>query len=180
MESKRITSGECPEFEIVWEMYQYSFPAHEKREKSEQIRALQDKRCHLDLFYDRENPIGFMLWWKYPEFVYIEHIAINRNIRGKGYGKQILKDFCANETLPQILEIDPLTDEVAKRRWHFYKQLGYVQNPYRHFHRPYREGNDVFELIILSHKTPLPETLYHTFHDEHWNHIIPPNLVSNF
>lgn len=51
-----------------------------------------------------------------------------------------------------ILEIDPLTTEIASRRLRFYQSLGFVENSYSHAHPSYHSEISDHELVVLSSK----------------------------
>lgn len=49
-----------------------------------------------------------------------------------------------------ILEIDPLTTDIAVRRKRFYERLGFMLNPFPHVHPPYHDGLTGHALLVLS------------------------------
>lgn len=174
MHAVRITSTNNPHFNEVWKLYKSAFPAHEQRTEGQMEQALNDLRCHLEAWFDQEEFIGLLQWWKYPDFSYVENLAIVPEKRGGGQGQKILRTLMNPESAsPVILEIDPLEDEVARRRWHFYAKLGYVMNAHRHLHPPYQPGDATFELCLLSWPSAISEAQYARFHQEHWHYIIP-------
>lgn len=66
---------------------------------------------------------------------------------------------------PTILEIDPLTTEIAVRRKGFYERLGFCANPYGHVHPPYHPDCAGHALIVMSRPAPIGEETYRAFRD---------------
>lgn len=101
----------------------------------------------------------------FKHYAYIEHLAIDPSVRSRGFGKQILEHFLAHH--PQtVLEIDPLTSEIAHRRLRFYQSLGFIQNDFVHHHPSYHAEMSDHQLIVLSSKQALSDEQYTTFcHD---------------
>lgn len=173
MRFERITNPDSAAFESAWQLYLQSFPEHEQRTREEQVKAMADTRCRFDAAYDGERFVGLLIWWHYPAFVYVENLAVEPASRGGGYGSRILEHLKTLVDVPQVLEIDPLTDEVAIRRWRFYEKLGYVRNPYRHIHPSYRPGHAAFEMVLLSYPQVITTELYEVFRREETDWIIP-------
>ena len=82
-------------------------------------------------------------------------------MRGHGLGTLILAEL-AKKNKPIILEIDPLTDDVAVRRKGFYERCGYVANGFAHIH-PYQAANHGHALIVMSHPRALSQAEFDTF-----------------
>jgi ribosomal protein S18 acetylase RimI-like enzyme len=117
-----ITSSD--ELETIREIYLSSFPASERREYSELEKQLV--RSENQMFQVRSNKavIGFLSLWIFAEFVFIEHLAISSTQRGKGFGKTIMQRVMEIFAKPIVLEVEPPTDDVSRRRVRFYSGLG--------------------------------------------------------
>ena len=77
-------------------------------------------------------------------------IAIGADARQRSRGNGALSLFC-QEKQRVVLEIDPLTDEVAQRCLRFYQHCGFAVNDYIHHHPAYRPEFPPHELVILSY-----------------------------
>ena len=62
-----------------------------------------------------------------------------------------------------ILEIDPPTTNIAKRRLGFYERNSYFANPYPHVHPAYHPGFKGHDLVVMSLGKGLSETDYAAF-----------------
>ncbi|MCD7978337.1 MAG: GNAT family N-acetyltransferase [Tannerellaceae bacterium] len=150
----RLRDNKDPWFAKFMDIYRISFPFFEQRTLSQQEVAFADERYHLDLYIQGETCVAFIAYWEFPAYIYIEHLAVNPELRGQNMGSHILSNFAGQNAKTILLEIDPLVDDVSRKRFRFYEKLGYQMNTYRHFHPAYREGCPPHELIILSlHKT---------------------------
>ena len=174
MELKTIHSSEDVLFEKVWEIYQYSFPVHEKRKLANQREALAKENCAIDVYSDNGKVVGFLIYWVFDTFVYLEHYAMNKECRNQGYGSKILKAFIEHHR-PRtvILDIDPFEDEISERRLHFYLRLGFVRNIYLHVHPPYNnpEG-EKFTLILMSEGRALSQEEFDEFKNALYTQIV--------
>ena len=87
--------------------------------------------------------IGFISYWDFSTYVYIEHFAIHENFRGQGYGGLLLEDF--NKRLNKIILLE------------------IFENHYNHFHPPYRNTYRGHALIILTTERQITEDEYIQF-----------------
>ncbi len=161
---KRLTSNTDSIYEAAMKLYAESFPIYEQRRSESQIKILQDNEYKFDLIYDSDQWLGIICFWEFKQFIYIEHFAINAQLRNKQYGQrslQLLRKEYVGKKL--ILEIDPLVDDVAKHRKAFYERCGFVANAFKHVHLPYRSGFAGHELIVMSSPGLLSQLEYDQF-----------------
>lgn len=134
MKSIRITDSSHALYPTFHALYSVSFPIFEQRTVSQQDYAFGCENYHLNVYYENETLIGFISYWEFNDYIYVEHFTINDQIRGKGHGSRILHTFIQSSSKTILLEIAPVTNEVAKARLRFYERCGFVQNPYAHKH----------------------------------------------
>lgn len=74
--------------------------------------------------------LGLITTWNFGKILYVEHFAIEPDLRGAGYGRAAINSLTEQSKLPVILEVEmPETSEQARRRVHFYEpQLLRVAN----------------------------------------------------
>ncbi|MCT4707896.1 GNAT family N-acetyltransferase [Enterobacteriaceae bacterium H16N7] len=162
---KQIAGMDSPWFAEVDALYESAFPLHEKREPQAKASALRNERYVLQAWFDGEQFIGMIGCWRFSGYTYIEHLAVNGKLRARGYGKRMLSQFLQMHPLT-ILEIDPLTTEIAHKRLHFYQSLGFHENGYEHVHPSYHEGIADHELIVLSYPQQISEEQYQRFNED--------------
>lgn len=121
MDILEIMRKQDPLYPTFEQIYTASFPLFEQRTEEQQEQAFQSPNYHLVVYLKDNLFIGFISYWDFSTYVYIEHFAIHENFRGQGYGGLLLEDF--NKRLNKIilLEIDPITDEISSKRLKFYK-----------------------------------------------------------
>ena len=73
MQIIRISDIHHPRFGEVWHLYQNSFPLCEQRTLDHQITAFKADRFHLDVYLDGETLVGFIGYWDFDDYLYIEH-----------------------------------------------------------------------------------------------------------
>ena len=131
--AKKITSTDSVLFPPLDTLYTQAFPWHEQRELPAKQRALNSPHYALEAWFDGEQFIGMSGCWAFDGYVYIEHLAVDSSLRSQGYGKRLLGQIL--ERAPKtILEIDPLTTDIAHKRLRFYESMGFFANPWPHAH----------------------------------------------
>lgn len=158
MEIRRIARVDDVDFEAFLSVYSASFPIFEQRTFEQHLYAFEKLNYNVNCYFEGNELIGFIIHWDFDDHLYIEHLAIHPNYRGKNYGSLLLSRFIEAHSQQVILEIDPIVDEISTKRYRFYKQLGFVMNDYQHTHPAYREGFEDHQLIVLStERALLPE-----------------------
>ena len=77
--------------------YNDAFPLVERRDFVDVVYLLRtEKRFNLELIMHSDNYVGFITWWDFYSFVYIEHFAIDEKHRNEGYGGKALSLFLQN------------------------------------------------------------------------------------
>ena len=149
-----ITSTSHPLYSTFHSVYSESFPIFEQRTPEQQQEAFADRRYRLDAYTSEEGDfIGFLSYWVFSTYIYVEHFAIAPQHRGMGEGGTILRRFIADTKTTNrivILEIGPPIDTISISRQHFYERQGMSLNPFDHRHPPYREGFQAHALRIMS------------------------------
>ena len=148
---------EIEDFDEAYSCIEESFPLCERRTYQEAKVILQSKE--YTLFYIEENGkrIGLLGVWLLNDFCFIEHFAIYPCFRNNGFGAKALT-LAKSKWKTLVLEAEPDTTEIAKRRLEFYKRNGFLQNGFEYKQPAYRDGEDDVELVILSYPTMLNES----------------------
>ncbi len=173
----RITSIDDPFLERAHRIYTQSFPPHEQRTLQGLAHSLENPDFKYEAFLDpQEHIVAIRNTWHTPDFSYLEHFAVSPGSRSGGIGKYLLDDLAQESPRQIILEIDPVIDEISRRRLHFYLRNGFVANEqYDYIHPPYKTGDKPYPLLLMSSGAPLSEPLYHLFTDYH-HHVVVPAL----
>lgn len=138
-------------------LYEHSFPKVERRDSQEwkDFWHNNDKFFIDSIFVDEHLFGGFISYWIFADFVYVEHFAISPSLRGKGIGGDSLDRFVKRfSTLPIVLEVEKPTDNTAARRIAFYEKHNFSLLPSPYNQPPYHHGGEPLPLhIMCTHST---------------------------
>lgn len=153
-------------------IYEASFPACEQRSETAYDAAFGDPRFTADGIWLGDRPVGLLFHWRGDGFRYVEHLAIDATLRGQELGKRALCAFCARDTTPVILEIDPPEEEMSIRRLGFYRRLGFVENPHEYLHPSYCRPFAPHRLVLMSRPGALENDEARLFADFIREHVL--------
>lgn len=164
MELLRVSPTGSKLWDQVWRLYTDSFPDYERRRISSHARACEDAQFHTCIAVENGNLLALLFFWKYDNYIYIEHLAVLPSLRGRNIGTTLLKEFISlNENKKIILEIDPPVDEISKRRLAFYENIGFIDNGYSFIHPSYTKNGHKHELHILSYPEDIDDAEFERF-----------------
>lgn len=167
MEITRITSVEDPLFKPVWDIYRASFPIYEQRTPEHQRTAFRRNIYHLDGYTDKGRVIGFLGYWDFPDYLYIEHFAVDPASRNGGYGGKILSGLIARTSKTILIEIDPPTDGISTRRYNFYARHGFRMTPYKYPLDQYQPDNHKDKFFsIMTYPEAIDKEAYERFNED--------------
>ena len=149
-------------FNTVFDKMKTAFPYEERRDYSDQKECLKNKYFNFFEIYDGDVAVGFTALWVFENFVFIEHIAIDEDKRGGGYGSKAIELIKESYNRPIILEAEaPVTDQQIKRI-KFYNRLGFNVNSFNYTQPSYHGGEGV-PLLILSYPNKLTDEEFEEF-----------------
>ncbi len=113
--------------------------------------ALNTKHYTLNTKHYTLNtkPIGLLTTWTFDSFTYIEHFALSPEVRGRGYGSEALAMLIARTEQPLILEAEPPTDELTRRRIGFYERSGFTLYDYPYVQPAYTADSQPVPLCLM-------------------------------
>lgn len=160
-----IYSNENPmpreDFERLFKIIEYSFPKDERRGFDDHFGEFRKKLFRSLVREGHGNIEGFMNYWQLDGFVYLEHFAVAKELRGHGLGTRLMEKLCEITKCPIILEVEPpATSNAAVHRIDFYKRLGFYLNEYEYYQPPYHKDEIPVRLMIMSRPAPLSETQF--------------------
>lgn len=154
-------------FSRVFEILEYSFPKSERRGFEEHLYEFQ-RPAFRSMVLDDGAILGFMNFWELNRFLYLEHFAVAKEMRGKGLGAYLMDELKKTaDDLPIILEAElPNQSDIAARRVLFYERLGFALNEYKYFQPPYSSGERPLPLSIMSYPNALSRGEFLKIRDE--------------
>ena len=161
------------EFDKIYSEMVLNFPEDERRSYEAQKNLFEEQNYRLAAEKDECGKIiAFISFWEFESFIYIEHIAVSEEYKGKGYGSVILKKFTQEAALPVIAEIElPQSTQTATRRWHFYEKLGFNLNPFYYLQPPYDKTKNPVELKIISYPEEITSQQFETVKNILYKHV---------
>lgn len=133
-------------------LYEQAFPIEERRESNEWITLCNNNPLfYPNIISDEKNAfIGILTYWRFDDFIYIEHFAISPSLRNMGYGSKALATFKNQiSSTPIILEVELPKTPIAIKRINFYKRLGFKLLPYDYKQPPYQINGEEIPLNIM-------------------------------
>lgn len=162
MEFLKIDTQDIVRWNKVWKLYEDSFPLAERRRREDHLRACADEQFFPLSAWEGSQLVGILFYWEWDSYRYLEYLAVNPELRGHGYGSQMLQ-YLRDSDHTIILEIDPLINEQSVRRLQFYERAGFTLTPYRFVHLPYRLEGQPIELLILSYPKMITKEQHNHF-----------------
>lgn len=146
----RIKETESCEYSFTEQLLTTSFPINEYRDlhKQQENTRLEDS-FHLLIAKENGKPIGFISYWSFEDFCYVEHFATDSKLRNKGYGKAIMKELQKQQPTI-VLEVEMPENELAERRINFYRRLGFILCEKSYVQPPYRRDDKELPMMLMS------------------------------
>lgn len=140
--------------QLVKTLYHDSFPADERRDWAE-FRAFAgnpESRFAIMGIYVGERMVGFISYWQFDGFRYVEHFATDPSLRGAGIGGEAIRLFAADGEDPVVLEVEPPSDgEMARRRIGFYERQGFTLHAeFEYIQPPYSPDKSELPLLLMT------------------------------
>jgi len=132
-------------------LYLANFPDCERREWSKVLQLMQnEKRFHVVTASENNQVLGFVSYWTFETFSYIEHLAVDKLCRGRGTGSELVK-LLAAPGQPILLEVDPPVNELSCKRIKFYERLGLVlHDEFKYVQPPYSPGKPSVPMLLMT------------------------------
>lgn len=129
------------EFYKVYEVIEKAFPLSEYRTFDEQMVLMELPYFNAMLIEDENALVGILIEWELEHAIYLEHLAVNPEIRGKGLGSILMREYLSKSANNIVLEVEDIDTEIAQRRIGFYERLGFTLSNIS-FKQPQFEGRD--------------------------------------
>jgi ribosomal protein S18 acetylase RimI-like enzyme len=146
--SKNI-NPQSEHFNNIYQLYQEAFPEDERRSLAQLINCFNNTKYKLTGFWLTNNFVGFIEYWNFDSFIFVEHIAVSENFRGKSIGKKIMQTILKQD-IPIYLEIELAIDEISKKRLGFYQNLNFEKLPIKYFQPAYSSEKRSIEMHLMA------------------------------
>jgi GNAT superfamily N-acetyltransferase len=152
MQLKQIHTADTVHFSFVEKLLTESFPANEYR-PLENFKFYTDHipPFHNNIIFEKEKLIGLITYWDFSGFCYIEHFAIDKSLRGRGYGAYSLFLLKKLLNVPLVLEVELPINDIGRRRIQFYLRQGFKTRNNYYTQPPYRPTDRSCPMLLMSY-----------------------------
>ena len=125
-----------PSFKKSKELLKTAFPKKEQTPAFLLLIGTRKKTIHFVAFYDNENFVGLLYTIENDKYYFILYLAVNQEMRSKGYGREILNYVYAQAGKRNIIlnveRLDTAADNYEQRlkRVSFYEKNGIYRTGY--------------------------------------------------
>lgn len=150
MGNLRIAKTE--EFDKIFSILENSFPPDEYRTYEDQKVLLNNPNYTVYVIPDDKSDCikAFITVWKFEDFAFIEHFAVNPVYRNQGLGSLILRETMNLLQCQICLEVELPETDLAKRRIGFYERNGFFVNHYPYIQPSYAKDKQPIPLLIMT------------------------------
>ena len=140
------------------ELYNESFPTNQRR--------LYEDEKHLDNYIKMKGGkfnafsvvdgglyLGFLSYWTFEGYTYIEHFAVAPEQRGKNLGRLMLEHLFKEVSPNVLLEVEPGDTPEAQKRIEFYEKNGFrVRKEFNYTQPSYGgKGQTAVPMLLMTH-----------------------------
>ena len=146
-----LSQSDHPHF--AKDLFESAFPDEERPPFGELKNRNKDKFHFLVATNendDGDEPVGILTYWTFDDLVYVEHFAIDEDLRNQGLGKAVFLNFLSQQTDQVVLEVEHPHDEVSDHRVEFYSSMGLFINPQDYLQPSYHGDQVTVPMIIMS------------------------------
>lgn len=125
-----------PNFEKVVALQRSAFPPEEQYPIEQLLKLAKKPNIEYLSFWTENELCGIMLFCSGKSMAYLFYLAVNSDLRSRGYGAKMLewlKEHLDGKTIVLNMErvgFDAANEGQRVRRWHFYERLGYIRQSY--------------------------------------------------
>ena len=147
LNSKKISNAKSDD--QIRRLYETAFPEDEQIPWDDLMRLVGEMPLDFTVYYDGEDFIGFTIVYPRKQFNWYWYFAVREELRGKGYGQQILTQLIEKyKGQTCVLDMESPTQvceniEQRRRRHAFYLRNGFRDT------NVYRTYNDITMTIMM-------------------------------
>ena len=147
--TRSLSRQKKTEGQKIKQLYETAFPKYEQIPWDDLMRLVGEMSLDFTAYYEGEEFIGFTIVYPRKSFNWFWYFAVREELRGKGYGQQILTQLIERyKGQPFVLDMESTTqvcDNLAQRKR---RQAFYLRNGFRDTH-VYRTYNDIIMTIMM-------------------------------
>lgn len=160
-------------FEEVWKLMALSFPSDERWDRDGFLSEYENAEFRSLVYRPDDKLGGVMDFWDFGSFIYIEHFAVQPQLRGQGIGAALMAELShIADGRMYLLEAEPPQDsDIAARRIAFYERLGFALNSYEYIQPAMGKDEHPVPLVIMSAPSALSEEQFVAARDKMYERV---------
>lgn len=160
---KEFINMDEKDFDLFFHILKNSFPENERRDYLSQKKLLANSNYKPLVFKESGEILAIMATWEFKDFVFIEHLAVDNKLRGKGIGTELIKNYLNKCKKKVFLEVEPPSCDVSKKRILFYEKLNFYLNDFYYLQQPLNPNDKPLELNIMSYSNHISEKEFNEY-----------------
>lgn len=138
-------------------LYNSSFPPDERRHYEDEKHLanfieMKGGKFHAFTVKDGNLFLGFLSYWIFEGYTYIEHFAVDPENRGRNIGTKMLHHLFETVCNDVLIEVEPPETPEAERRIKFYERNGFrIRQEFEYIQPPYGKGQKPVKLLLMTH-----------------------------
>lgn len=168
------------DFDSFYEVMKGSFPSIEIRDYQGQKNLFDNTMYNVIGYKDKEQKVcAFLAFWRFEDFNFIEHFAVDDNLRGNGIGTSLFRNYLnsnSNNEKLTLLEVELPEDDISLRRIKYYERMGMKLNDYDYLQPPLQDGKPFFPLKIMSYGKKIEQDEFKVIKDNIYREVYRQNI----
>ena len=154
MEFVELKEEDYPSF---LQLYNESFPPEERRDYEDERHLsefikMKHGKFHAFAVKDGDLFLGFLSYWEFEGYTYVEHFAVIPERRGNNIGRKMLGHLFKTVSEDVLLEVEPPVTPDAERRIKFYENTGFrVRQEFDYMQPPYSGDKQPVKMLLMTH-----------------------------
>ena len=146
------------EFPDVYKLMQLSFPPAEFRTYEEELVLFNYSNYKVLVVEENGVIQAFIAEWIFRDIHYIEHFAVNPEIRGHGLGTELMHEYLKQVKTSVVIEVEAADTLIARRRIAFYERLGFALSDIEYIQPSLRETSTDVLLRLMHYPAQISDT----------------------
>ncbi|MBI4980910.1 GNAT family N-acetyltransferase [Candidatus Woesearchaeota archaeon] len=151
MKFVKLNHPDSQEFREAWEIYESSFPLDERRALGLQKELIKNKLYHFFIALKNKVLVAIITDWDLGNFLFVEHLAVKEEFRGKGIGTKLLKEYTSKNKQKMVLEVERPDNELARKRIRFYERIGFKLNTFDYLQPSLGKDKNPVPLFLMTY-----------------------------
>lgn len=148
----KIENTDSKEFKEAWSIYESSFPSDERRDLKSQLKSMKNELYNFFVVYEDKILAAIITDWNLGNFLFVEHLAVKENLRGKGIGTKVLNEHLKITNKKTILEVERPANETAAKRIKFYEKIGFkLSGEFDYIQPSYGKGKNPVPMFLMAY-----------------------------